>query len=202
MPASVALAGKLGVPHFPSLETLFAQRAFLRSDGVALATPNHLHGPDTLLCVERGTPALIEKPVAGHHHEVCQRRFGRLHAVGHRGFTAQLGAVPGRGCRLSALRRGRLLLHCWHSEGSLAVPTLRTRTCDAGVAASGWWTPVREETQALDAVNPLQAQLDHFCDLIAGNAAPIITVADALQSVEAVRRSMATGQSVALRDMA
>lgn len=50
----------------------------------------------------------------------------------------------------------------------------------------------------------LQAQPDHFCDLIAGKAAPIITVADALQSlrtVEAVRRSMATGQTVALRDL-
>ena len=40
----------------------------------------------------------------------------------------------------------------------------------------------------------LQAQPDHFCDLIAGKAAPIITV-------EAVRRSMATGQTVALRDL-
>ena len=41
-----------------------------------------------------------------------------------------------------------------------------------------------------------------ICDVIAGKAAPIITVADALQSlrtVKAVRRSIATGKTVALQ---
>lgn len=47
-------------------------------------------------------------------------------------------------------------------------------------------------------------QLDHFCDVIAGRAAPIITAADALQNLrtmETVRRSIATGQTVALQDL-
>lgn len=90
------------------------------------------------------------------------------------------------------------------TQGSLAVPTMRTWAYAQGGKEAGWHTPFVEKTLALAAVDPLKAQLDHFCDLIAGKAAPIITVADALQSlrtVEAVRRSMATGQIVALRDL-
>ena len=90
------------------------------------------------------------------------------------------------------------------TQGSLAVPTLRTWSYEQGGQEPGWWTPFVEETLARDALDPLEAQLDHFCDVIAGKAAPIITVADALQSlrtVEAVRRSIASGQTVALQDM-
>lgn len=90
------------------------------------------------------------------------------------------------------------------TQGSLAVPTMRTWSYPADGRAPGWNTPFAEQTLALAAVDPLAAQLDHFCDVIAGRAAPIITVADALQSlrtVEAVRRSIATGQTVALQDL-
>jgi predicted dehydrogenase len=322
MPASAALASSLGVPHFPSLEALFAQQAVQalpRPDGVILATPNPLHVPDALLCVEQGMPALIEKPVAdalaggrqlaealakkpvpmlvGHHRRysstllrarqvISSGRLGRLvtvmgsaqfykpdsyfeqgawrkeagggpvlinlihemdnlrylcgeveavHAMASnavRGFAVEDTAVINMKFASGAL--GTFTLsdtaaspRSWEqtsgedpaypryatedcyfiagTQGSLAVPTLRTWTYGAGAAAPGWWTPFTEETLALDTVDPLQAQLAHFCDLIEGKAAPIITVADALQSlctVEAVRRSMTTGQTVALRDLA
>ncbi|MDP2255140.1 MAG: Gfo/Idh/MocA family oxidoreductase [Polaromonas sp.] len=90
------------------------------------------------------------------------------------------------------------------TQGSLAVPTMRTWSYPPDGREPGWGTPFVEQTLALAAVDPLAAQLDHFCDVIAGQAAPIITVADALQSlrtVEAVRRSIATGQTVALQDL-
>jgi len=92
------------------------------------------------------------------------------------------------------------------TQGSLAVPTLQSWTHGpASHGEPGWMTPFTEKTLALEAVDPLQAQLDHFCDLIDGKAEPIITVADALQSllaVEAVRRSIATGETVTLRSLA
>ncbi len=90
------------------------------------------------------------------------------------------------------------------TQGSLAVPTMRTWTYADEGKEPGWWTPFTEQTLALDAVDPLAAQLDHFCDLIAGKAEPIITVPDALQSlltVEAIRQSIATGRVIALQDM-
>ncbi len=90
------------------------------------------------------------------------------------------------------------------TKGSLAVPTMRTWIYADTDREPGWWTPFTEQTLALDAVDPLAAQLEHFCDLIAGKVEPIITVSDALQSlltVEAVRQSIATGKTVALREL-
>lgn len=90
------------------------------------------------------------------------------------------------------------------TAGSIAVPTMRHWSYAEG-DTPGWWTPFAGETLALEAVDPLAAQLAHFCDLMAGSAAPIIGVADALQSlrtVEAVRLSIASGRSVDLATLA
>ncbi len=91
------------------------------------------------------------------------------------------------------------------TQGSLAIPTMRTWTYEQGGKEPGWWTPFVEKKFAIQALDPLQAQLAHFCDVIAGRAAPIITVADALQSLRtalAVRLSVASGKTVALRELA
>jgi predicted dehydrogenase len=92
------------------------------------------------------------------------------------------------------------------TQGSLSVPTLHAWTHAPGSSGEpGWNTPFLEQNLTPEAVDPLAAQLDHFCDLIAGKAEPIITVTDALQSllaVEAVQRSIATGKAVLLQDLA
>ncbi len=91
------------------------------------------------------------------------------------------------------------------TQGSIAVPTLRTWRFAPDGKQQGWFAPFIENTLPLEALDPLAAQLGHFCDLIAGEAEPIITVSDALQSlltVEAVRQSIASGKTVALRDLA
>jgi predicted dehydrogenase len=62
--ASVAFAASLNVPHFNSLDEMFAQQGTLKINGVILATPNHLHVSGALTCAHHGVPALIEKPVA------------------------------------------------------------------------------------------------------------------------------------------
>jgi predicted dehydrogenase len=46
---------------FRSLDELFARQ---RPEGVVLATPNALHVPQALACIEAGLPVLLEKPVA------------------------------------------------------------------------------------------------------------------------------------------
>ncbi len=60
-PAAVAIAAAAGVPLFASLEDLLANH---RPDGVVIATPNHLHVQQALLCIEAGLPCLLEKPIA------------------------------------------------------------------------------------------------------------------------------------------
>jgi predicted dehydrogenase len=59
--ASVELARQLGIPHFHELSDLLAA---VRPDGVVIASPNALHVPHALACVEAGVPSLVEKPVA------------------------------------------------------------------------------------------------------------------------------------------
>jgi predicted dehydrogenase len=60
-PAAVALAAQAGVPLFSSIEDLLANN---RPDGLVLATPNQLHVPQALQCIDAGLPILLEKPIA------------------------------------------------------------------------------------------------------------------------------------------
>ncbi|OUL99065.1 Gfo/Idh/MocA family protein [Variovorax sp. JS1663] len=60
-PSAAMLADEAGVPLYPSLEAMLAAQ---RLDGVVLATPNLLHVPGALACIEAGVPVLLEKPVA------------------------------------------------------------------------------------------------------------------------------------------
>ncbi|MGH6625893.1 MAG: Gfo/Idh/MocA family protein [Burkholderiaceae bacterium] len=87
------------------------------------------------------------------------------------------------------------------TQGSLAVPTLRSWTY---AGEKSWWQPFEFSTQALPQVDPLAAQLEHFCDVIERRAEPLVTPAEALESlrvVEAVRRAMASGALVALSEV-
>ena len=84
-PAAADLAARAGVPLFRSLDDLIAQA---RPDGVVLATPNALHVPQALQCIEAGLPVLLEKPIAPSvaEAEALMRRIDALHArvlIGH-----------------------------------------------------------------------------------------------------------------------
>jgi predicted dehydrogenase len=59
-PGAVGYAREQDVPRYSTLSELFAAT---RPDGVIIATPNALHVANALDCIDRGVPALIEKPV-------------------------------------------------------------------------------------------------------------------------------------------
>lgn len=60
-PGAAAVAAKANVPLYTSLDDLLAQDC---PDGMVLATPNALHVPQALQCMQAGLPILLEKPVA------------------------------------------------------------------------------------------------------------------------------------------
>jgi predicted dehydrogenase len=60
-PGAQALAEQRGVPLFASLAALIVAD---RPDAVVLATPNALHVPQALACLEAKLPVLVEKPIA------------------------------------------------------------------------------------------------------------------------------------------
>jgi predicted dehydrogenase len=86
------------------------------------------------------------------------------------------------------------------TDGSLEIPTMRLRTY-AGTAERSWHRPFASETLALERVDPLQRQLENFCAVIRGEAEPVVTARDGLQNlrvIEAIRRAVAGGESVAV----
>ena len=60
-PAASEAAAQAGVAWYRSLDELLSKD---RPDGVILATPNQLHVPQALQCIEAGLPTLLEKPLA------------------------------------------------------------------------------------------------------------------------------------------
>ncbi|MFO1193242.1 MAG: Gfo/Idh/MocA family oxidoreductase [Rhodoferax sp.] len=60
-PGAAALARELGVPWYRTLDELLAHE---RLEGIVLATPNALHVPQALQCLEAGLAVLLEKPIA------------------------------------------------------------------------------------------------------------------------------------------
>jgi predicted dehydrogenase len=60
-PAAKKAAADAEVPLFSSIDELLRKE---RPDGIMLATPNQLHVPQALQCVQAGLPTFVEKPIA------------------------------------------------------------------------------------------------------------------------------------------
>jgi predicted dehydrogenase len=85
------------------------------------------------------------------------------------------------------------------TRGSVAVPSLRRWHYGA---EKGWMAPLMSEPVAVVHADPLARQIDHFCAVIRGEAAPIISGEDATRTLAAtlaVHEAAASGREVVLR---
>ncbi len=94
-PAGAAHAAGLGVPHWRDLD---AALDALKPDGVILATPNTLHVQGALACIARGTPVLVEKPVA----DTLAYAWRLVDAAGRSGVPVLVGHHRRHGAVLAA----------------------------------------------------------------------------------------------------
>jgi predicted dehydrogenase len=81
------------------------------------------------------------------------------------------------------------------TDGALELPSLRH--WHFGGAPKSWYSDLQAELLPYTPENPLDRQISHFADVIAGRALPLISVADAAASlavVEAIQRAARTGQ--------
>jgi predicted dehydrogenase len=88
--------------------------------------------------------------------------------------------------------------HLAGTTGSLSVPTMRLKVFP-GVRS--WWEPFETSTVALERSDPLANQVTHFAAVIRGEAEPICSGRDGLNTlrvVDAVVESARTGQPVDL----
>lgn len=60
-PAAAAIARAAGVPLYTTLDEMLSTNP---PQGVVLATPNHLHVPQAMQCMDAGVHILLEKPIA------------------------------------------------------------------------------------------------------------------------------------------
>jgi predicted dehydrogenase len=82
--------------------------------------------------------------------------------------------------------------------GSLSVPTMRLKTY-ARKEDRSWFKPFETSVADIDRTDPLERQLTHFCDVIAGTAQALVTISDGLQNlrvVEAIAEAARTGAIV------
>lgn len=297
------LARTLGVEWYADVGEMLDCAA---PDGVINATPNTLHVPCAIACVERGIPVLVEKPLAespararelvdaaqrhnvavlvGHHrrhnaltaaakalidsgklgdivavsahwllqkpddyfdvtwrrepgagpllvnlvHDIDLLRYllGEIDDVqamaSHktRGFANEdsavinlrfacgaLGSAVLSDCSVSPwsweMNAGENAVYahtpenCYllsGTQGALAIPQMRWWHYGE---KTGWHEPLISETLQVEAIDPFVLQLNHFLQVIRGEATPIIDAADALRSLEVIDAiRQATGQPV------
>ncbi len=84
--------------------------------------------------------------------------------------------------------------------GSLAVPTMRLKTYARDDDRS-WFKPFVCSAVELQREDPLKLQMDHFLDVVQGDAAPLVSAQDGLQNlrvVEAIAQAVASQRTVRL----
>ena len=84
------------------------------------------------------------------------------------------------------------------TNGSLAVPTMRVRYYENKEERS-WWKPLQTRVIALERLDPLAEQIEHFAAVIRGETKPRVTARDGLQNLrvtEAIAEAATSGRIV------
>lgn len=82
--------------------------------------------------------------------------------------------------------------------GTLAIPTMRLQRYPKAVDRS-WYKPMAKSVIEQENVNPLERQLNHFCQVIRGQAQPLVSINNGLRNVcivAALAESARTGRAV------
>jgi predicted dehydrogenase len=82
------------------------------------------------------------------------------------------------------------------THGSLEIPSCRVWS---NPSERSWWESINSEAPVLDDLDPLQAQISHFCRVISHGEEPLVSGREGLrtlQVVEAIKTAAQTGASV------
>ena len=88
---------------------------------------------------------------------------------------------------------------CYHiagTDGSLSVPTMRLKVYRG---TRSWWEPFETSTAPVERTDPLANQIEHFAAVIRGEAQPIVSGRDGLNTLrvtDAIVEAARTGQVI------
>ena len=80
-------------------------------------------------------------------------------------------------------------------HGSLSVPDLNIWK---NKEKRGWWEPIHSSKHSIITTDPLMNQIDHFCSIIKGNNAPLVSAEEGLQNLkvlEGIYESAESGET-------
>ena len=80
-------------------------------------------------------------------------------------------------------------------HGSLSVPDL---TIWKNKEKRGWWEPIHSAKHSIITTDPLLNQIDHFCSIIKGNNAPLVSAEEGLKNLkvlEGIYESAESGET-------
>lgn len=92
---------------------------------------------------------------------------------------------------------------CYHIGGSHAGLSIPAGELWRNPAQRGWWEDIGAETITDDKEGPLVRQVRHFCAVVRGDAAPIVTAADGLLTLRifaAIHESARTGKKALITE--
>jgi predicted dehydrogenase len=84
------------------------------------------------------------------------------------------------------------------TRGSLSLPDLGLWSHQGD---PDWWTPISRQSSPVDTADPLALQIRHFAAVIRGEAEPLVSGREGLETlrvIEAVKRSAGSGEEVRL----
>lgn len=96
--------------------------------------------------------------------------------------------------------------NCYHFSGdmgSLDFPTMHYRTYD-GSPKRSWWEAFDEGVLPRERIDPLEAQLNHFVDVVRNNAKPIVPARDGYMNMvvlEAIREAARSGREIHISEV-
>ncbi len=78
------------------------------------------------------------------------------------------------------------------TRGALEIPVGRIWSQEG---ERSWWRPLDLETYEVERYDPLDLQLRHFCEIIAGKSEPLVSGREALRSLQVIEAILAAARS-------
>ncbi len=90
---------------------------------------------------------------------------------------------------------------CYRIGGTQAALSVPDLTVWSHESRPDWWSPIKSRTLSFEPADPLVSQMQHFCRVIRGEEAPLVSAEEGYRSlrvIEAIQEASLSGERIAL----